>query len=80
MESAERENLRKSLANAWRAVGNRLLDEGYSPADVTATMLSVSIASWSGLRDSKEAAEYLRAIADRIERTRGNITPDDVAA
>jgi hypothetical protein len=65
----ETEEVRRKLAGAWRAVGNRLVAEGYNPADVTETMLTVAIASWSGLREPKEAAGQLRAIAERLEQT-----------
>jgi hypothetical protein len=30
-------------------------------------MLSVALASWSGLREGKDAARQLRAIADQLE-------------
>jgi hypothetical protein len=54
------------LTAAWRAVGSRLLAEGYDPSDVTETMLAVALASWSGLRDREAAAQRLRAVADEI--------------
>jgi hypothetical protein len=38
-----------------------------APADVTETLRSVALASWSGLRDGKEAARQHRAIADQLE-------------
>lgn len=79
-QALETEDVRKALANAWRAVGSRLLEEGYSPADVTSTMLSVAVTSWSGLRNPNEAAAHLRAIAERLERAKGDIWPEDVAA
>jgi hypothetical protein len=68
-QAPETQEVRRRLASAWRAVGNRLVAEGYNPADVTDTMLSVALASWSGLRDPKEAAGQLRAIANRLEQT-----------
>jgi hypothetical protein len=60
------EETRTRLAVAWRAVGNRLVAEGYDPHDVTETMLAVALASWSGLRDREAAAQRLRAEADEI--------------
>jgi hypothetical protein len=79
-EASETEEIRRRLASAWRTVGNRLIAEGYEPADVTATMLTVAVASWSGLRAPWEAAEYLRAIADRLEQTGEAGRTGDVAA
>jgi hypothetical protein len=60
------EEARAKLTAAWRAAGKRLLDEGYSPADVTDTMLAVALASWSGLRDRDSAARHLRAVANHL--------------
>ena len=64
--AGESEEVRPKLTAAWRAVGSRLLDEGYAPADVTETMLAVALASWSGLRDRESAARHLRAVADHL--------------
>jgi hypothetical protein len=64
--AVDSEQARARLTAAWRAVGNRLLAEGYAPGDVTDTMLSVALASWSGLRDREGAARRLRAIADHL--------------
>jgi hypothetical protein len=59
-------DVRAQLAAAGRAVGNRLLAEGYDAHDVTETMLAVALASWSGLRDREAAAQRLRTVADEI--------------
>jgi hypothetical protein len=64
--AGDAEATQAQLAAAWRAVGNRLLAEGYDPLDVTETMLAVALASWSGLRDREAAAQRLRAVADEI--------------
>jgi hypothetical protein len=66
-EQQESAASRMALTRAWRAAGVRLLQEGYSSAEVTETMLSVALASWSGLRDGKDAARQLRTIADQLE-------------
>ena len=50
LETSETEQVRRRLTSAWRAVGNRLIEEGYKPAGVTTTMVTVAVASWSGLR------------------------------
>jgi hypothetical protein len=64
--AGESEDVRAKLTASWRAAGNRLLAEGYSPADVTETMLAVALSSWSGLRDREAAARHLRAVADHL--------------
>ena len=80
-EAPETEAVRRQLADAWRAVGNRLIAEGYNPADVTSAMLSVAVASWSGLLERPEAARQLRAIADRVEQsTDGEEASEGLAA
>ena len=58
----------EQLANAWRAVGKRLLAEGYDPALVTETMLTVALKSWVGLRTPEDAVRRLRSLADRLEQ------------
>src|SRR5918994_3373822 len=40
--------VRRQLSRAWRAVGVRLLEEGYDPGDVAETMLAVALTTWSG--------------------------------
>jgi hypothetical protein len=72
---------RSKLTTAWRAVGNRLLEEGYAPADVTETMLSVALASWSSLRGREAAARHLRTVADHLLAEHGDVRHGpDVAA
>lgn len=44
------EAISEQVSNAWRVVGKRLLTEGYDPALVTETMLTVALKSWVGLR------------------------------
>jgi hypothetical protein len=60
----ESDEAKAELTAAWLAAGSRLVERGYTPADVTETMLSVALASWTGLRDRQAAARHLRAIAD----------------
>lgn len=67
----EKKEVRRELAKAWRAAHDRLLAEGYDPMDVTDTMLSVALASWSGLRGKEAAAERLNAVADELTKRVG---------
>ena len=39
------EAISEQVSNAWRVVGKRLLTEGYDPALVTETMLTVALKS-----------------------------------
>jgi hypothetical protein len=58
----------EQLSNAWRVVGKRLLAEGYDPALVTETMLTVALKSWVGLRTRPDAVRRLRSLADQLEQ------------
>ncbi|HKG83407.1 MAG TPA: hypothetical protein VKB16_09685 [Beijerinckiaceae bacterium] len=58
--------VRRQLSRAWRAVGIRLLEEGYEPGDVAETMLAVALTTWTGLKDHETAARHLRSIADEL--------------
>jgi len=58
----------EQLSNAWRVVGKRLLAEGYDPALVTETMLTVALKSWVGLRTRPDAVRRLRLLADQLEQ------------
>ena len=68
--SSTNEATRRQIADAWRAVGNRLVETGYNPNDVAEIMLSVALAAWSGSGDLQEAAEQLRATADYLTKPR----------
>ena len=58
----------EQVSNAWRVVGKRLLAEGYDPALVTETMLTVALKSWAGLRTRTDAVRRLRSLADQLEQ------------
>jgi hypothetical protein len=64
--------VRRQLSRAWRAVGLRLLEEGYAPDAVAETMLSVALATWSGLKGNEEAAAHLRRIANELAPEEGS--------
>ena len=62
------EAISEQVSNAWRVVGKRLLTEGYDPALVTETMLTVALKSWVGLRTRPDAVRRLRSLADQLEQ------------
>ena len=62
------EAISEQVSNAWRVVGKRLLAEGYDPALVTETMLTVALKSWVGLRTRPDAVRRLRSLADQLEQ------------
>ena len=61
------ETTSEQVSKAWRVVGKRLLAEGYDPALVTETMLTVALRSWVGLRSRPDAVRRLRSLADQLE-------------
>jgi hypothetical protein len=64
--AGESEKARAKLTAAWRAAGKRLLDEGYSPADVTETMLAVALASYGVLFGSATQAFNTKTSMGRL--------------
>ena len=56
------ENVKAKLTAAWRAAVARLIEAGYDPADVYATMISVSVrCALAAVADRTSAAITTRA-------------------
>ena len=62
------EAISEQVSNAWRVIGKRLLTEGYDPALVTETMLTVALKSWVGLRTRPDAVRDMELVGKKTTR------------